>query len=117
MADINSALHNLQYLQQDAQGALPVIPNNGNPRGAYNMARVPTRGVGAAPVPTPDAPIPMPKPTPEDRYPWLRPSQSMDNVRAILQRRNDKQQESFQRIMNQRLEHRPILPGERGRTF
>lgn len=93
MADINSALHNLQYLQQDAQGALPVIPNNGNPAGAYNMASPVMAGPGL-PAPMPAVPqqqpqpgIPMPKPSPADRYPWLRPTQSMDNVRNLLAQR------------------------------
>ena len=30
-----------QTIQQDAQAAMPVIPNNGNPAGAYNMPQQP----------------------------------------------------------------------------
>lgn len=79
MANINSAINGLQYMQQNAQAALPVIPNNGNPAGAYNMP--------VAPVAQEMAPVVQPKPTLADRYPWLKPSASMDNIRAMLDQR------------------------------
>lgn len=81
MALINTGI---QYLDQDAQPNLPVLPNNGNPAGAYNMARPPVVG-----RPTP-APTPITKPAPmpiHERYPWLKPSQSIENVRQMLEQR------------------------------
>jgi hypothetical protein len=58
-------------IQQNIQGQLPVIPNNGNPAGAYNMPQM--ASVGAAP------PVAPPNP-----YQWVEPSQSMVNVRQML---------------------------------
>lgn len=58
-------------MQQNAQAALPVIPNNGNPNGAYNM---PPQGAPMQTLPT----------QPQDKYSWLKPSQSMDNIREFL---------------------------------
>jgi len=59
----------MQDLQQQAQAALPVTPNNGNPNGAHNM---PAAGV-------------LPAAT-GGRYPWLQPSPSMGWVQQMLQR-------------------------------
>lgn len=56
-------------LQQDVQSSLPVIPNNGNPGGAYNM-----------PSPGPQEQ----QAAPEDPYAWLKPSQYMNQVQNIL---------------------------------
>ena len=83
MANINSALHSLQYMQENAQEALPILPNNGNPAGAYNMpAAIPTKPMAAG-----APPVPMQKPALADKYPWLRPSPSVDNIRRLLQNR------------------------------
>lgn len=82
-------------MQQQAQAALPVIPNNGNPAGAFNMP-APTRP--AIPVPAPVAPTQpaMRAPTPPAMtqppvqskyyYPWMNPSPAMDSVRQMLNR-------------------------------
>lgn len=62
-----------QSLQQDVQGSLPVIPNNGNPSGAYNVAAAEPSAPQAAPV---------------DPYAWLKPSAYMDEVNKVLQDQN-----------------------------
>lgn len=51
-------------IQQNAQAALPVIPNNGNPGGAHNM--------------------------PQDRFAWLQPSEAMVNVQKFLAERQQR---------------------------
>lgn len=57
-----------QSMQQDIQSSLPVIPNNGNPGGAYNVASA---------EPTPPA-------APNDPYAWLQPSPYMDMINEII---------------------------------
>lgn len=56
-------------LQQDVQSNLPIIPNNGNPGGVYNM---PHQGQ------------PQQRAAPEDPYAWLKPSPYMEQVKSIL---------------------------------
>lgn len=58
-----------QSIQSDLQSSLPIIPNNGNPGGAYNMA-----------------PAEEGKPTqaPVDPYAWLKPSPYMEQVKKVL---------------------------------
>lgn len=58
-----------QSIQSDLQSSLPIIPNNGNPGGAYNMAP-------AREDKPPQAPI--------DPYAWLKPSAYMDQVKKVL---------------------------------
>lgn len=78
-------------MQANAQQALPVIPNNGNPMGANNMPAArgsilpqqPTGGYDSSGIiPANAKPSPM-----AERFPWLRPSASMDNVRQFLNNR------------------------------
>lgn len=69
MASVQQMLASTGNLQQNAQAALPVIPNNGNPAGAYNMP------------PTEQTP---PKPAGPDLS-WLQPSMAMQEVNATLQ--------------------------------
>lgn len=69
MASTQQMLASTRDLQQNAQAALPVIPNNGNPAGAYNMpqsTQVPAKPAG------PD-------------LSWLQPSAHMQSVNATLQ--------------------------------
>lgn len=70
-------------LQQNAQAALPVIPNNGNPGGAYNMQ-----------------PARMGEPTPTGPdLSWLAPSPYMTNVQntiTAMQQRIAQQQQQVQ---------------------
>lgn len=59
-----------QSIQSDIQGSLPIMPNNGNPAGAYNMPQGEVAASAAAPK--------------EDPYAWLKPSPYMDEVNNIL---------------------------------
>ena len=59
-----------ESLQQDLQGSLPILPNNGNPGGAYNVASAEQPAQQAAPAPDP--------------YAWLKPSAYMDQVNEII---------------------------------
>ena len=58
-----------QSVQQDIQSSLPIIPNNGNPGGAYNVA-----AVGQPPQ---QAAAP-------DPYAWLQPSAYMEEVSKVI---------------------------------
>lgn len=95
---LQNAARGRNAMQQDAQAALPVIPNNGNPGGVYNAPQ--TGGV----VPPQSAPIPQTggnlPPTqapnvmqtggnqaPQHFYPWMRPSPHMDAIRQMLGQR------------------------------
>lgn len=69
MAGAQQMLASLGNMQQNAQAALPVIPNNGNPAGAYNMPQT-----GQTP-PAPAGPD----------LSWLQPSPHMQEVAATLQ--------------------------------
>lgn len=73
MASTQELLTAVTNMQPNAQEALPVIPNNGNPQGAYNMA---SKVAPAGP--------------PRKRGPdlsFLQPSQTMLDFRSQLQRR------------------------------
>ena len=63
MATTQQMLSAITGMQENAQAALPVIPNNGNPAGANNMPQQ-----QQAPSPGPAAPPALP---------WLAPSASM----------------------------------------
>lgn len=73
MSIVEQLVHALVGMQGNAQAALPVVPNNGNPAGANNM---PHNG-------SPDAGGPMPGAGVRD---WSKPSASMDNIRQMLDR-------------------------------
>lgn len=60
-------------IQQDIQGQLPVIPNNGNPGGAYNM---PQQVASTGPVP---------QQAPANPLAWVEPSEYMTNIKQLLQ--------------------------------
>ena len=64
-------------IQQNIQGQLPVIPNNGNPGGAYNMQQVASVQPAQAVAP----------PNP---YQWVEPSQAMQNVRVLLEKQAER---------------------------
>lgn len=74
MANSQAILQAIAGMQQNTQESLPVIPNNGNPGGVHNMPQQPQ----AAPAAAPAAPV--------DKYPWLKPSASVANIRALSQR-------------------------------
>jgi hypothetical protein len=62
MVSTQQMLTAINNMQPNAQAALPVIPNNGNPAGAYNMPQ------GSQPAAAPAA---------APGLPWLQPSASM----------------------------------------
>lgn len=53
-------------VQGNAQAAVPVVPNNGNPGGANNMQRNQQQARAQA------------------RYPWLEPSPSVERIQGML---------------------------------
>ena len=80
-----------QSIQSDVQSALPVIPNNGNPGGAYNMPHSPAEQQQQVAAPDPFA--------------WLKPSSYMEEVKNRLANWDQEVQEGIERIM---------LPQEQG---
>ena len=124
MLSTQQVLQSLIDMQANAQQALPVIPNNGNPMGANNMPRntgiVPphmrqaqggggydSSGInpGAGAPRTPGQFSPM-----AERYPWLKQSASMDNIRSYLNnRRGMFQPRQQQQVPTQ--PQRPVLAG------
>lgn len=71
MATSQQMLSSLLDMQTNAQAALPVIPNNGNPNGAYNMPR--------------QAATPEPAQPAGPDLSWLGPSQHMQTFANTLQ--------------------------------
>lgn len=71
MPSTQQLLQAIGSMQQNTQASLPVIPNNGNPRGANNMPSNPIM-----PSPRPALPGGMPA--------WAEPSASMEIVRQLL---------------------------------
>ena len=97
MLSTQQILQSVIDMQANAQQALPVLPNNGNPMGANNMPH--TGGMiqprqqatpgdydGSGINPAANRPGQRPSPLAE-RYPWLQPSPSMDNIREFLNSR------------------------------
>lgn len=74
-----------QSIQSDVQSALPVIPNNGNPGGAYNMPHSPAEQQQQVAAPDPFA--------------WLKPSSYMEEVKNRLANWDQEVQEGIERIM------------------
>lgn len=72
MPSYQEVLQAITGMQQNAQASLPVIPNNGDPRGANNM-------------PAATAAV-MPSTTGANKFPWLNPSPSMDVLHQLLSR-------------------------------
>ena len=75
MASTQQILSALTDMQRNAQASLPVIPNNGNPAGAYNMPHSKEGAASAAPS-GPD-------------LSWLQPSSHMQNVQSRLAARRN----------------------------
>ena len=72
MSSTQQMLAAITGMQENAQAALPVIPNNGNPAGANNMPHT-QEIAGPAPV-GPD-------------LSWLQPSPAMQHFNTMLQQR------------------------------
>jgi hypothetical protein len=87
MASSQAILSALTNMQANTQAALPVIPNNGNPGGAYNQAAPQPVGqpeqIGASN--TRSGPLYAPKMA--QGYEWLKPSPYMDMVNSYLSQR------------------------------
>lgn len=90
MVSTQDILNNIINMQRNAQEALPIIPNNGNPGGANNMPRaaappmsVPLPAQQRAPAP----PMAAPQQPVEDKWGWLKASPAMSNVRKMLDAR------------------------------
>lgn len=77
-----------QSIQSDLQSSLPIIPNNGNPGGAYNMA------------PSKEDRVPQ---EPIDPYAWLKPSTYMDQVKKILEQQDALLEDAVFEIRNPQL--------------
>lgn len=77
MASTQQILSAVVDMQKTAQGNLPVIPNNGNPAGAYNMPHAAEQGSAPAAPSGPD-------------LSWLQPSQAMSNIQRMLESRRAK---------------------------
>lgn len=77
MAVSQELLSAVSNIQPNAQAGLPVMPNNGNPGGVYNM---PAQTQEVANVPPPQV---------KPGYEWLLPSPAMGTVNAILQRQRE----------------------------
>lgn len=69
MSTTQQILQSMNDMQVNAQGALPVIPNNGNPGGAHNMPQG-TQVASVTPPPNP--------------YQWLEPSPAMQSTQQML---------------------------------
>lgn len=75
MNNTQAVLAAMSRMQSNAQAALPVSPNNGNPGGAYNM---PHGGQQAQPA------------APSDPWPWLQPSPFMQSLQQDLASRSER---------------------------
>ena len=70
MATTPQMLQAINGMQANTQAQLPVIPNNGNPGGAYNMASAEPATAGLPSNPNPLA--------------WMEPSEYMMNIKQLL---------------------------------
>lgn len=92
MSTMQSALSRIFDIQRNAQANVPVLPNNGNPAGAYNMpySQAP-QGAGLANPNTGAMPPHMRPQLPAQAqgplFPWLQSSPSMNIVRQFLANR------------------------------
>lgn len=86
MASTQQILAALTTVQQDAQAAVPVIPNNGNPNGAYNMPSA--QGQEPASPAGPD-------------LSWLQPSQQMQGITELLNKRQGTLDRTLELIRSQ----------------
>lgn len=78
MNNTQAVLAALAGVQSNVQSSLPVIPNNGNPAGAYNMSQPMATGTKEN---TAQA---------ADPWPWLQPSPFMATLQQDLQSRSER---------------------------
>lgn len=100
MNNTQAVLAAMSRMQSNAQAALPVSPNNGNPGGAYNM---PHGGQQAQPA------------APPDPWPWLQPSPFMQSLQQDLASRSERlrQELSFANGVQQMQMQPTVLPVRR----
>jgi hypothetical protein len=79
MASSQAILSAITNMQANAQGALPVLPNNGNPGGAYNMPHAAADQQAQPPAPDP--------------YAWLQPSPFMQSASQMLEQMSARNQQ------------------------
>lgn len=99
MINTHNVLNAVTAMQQNAQAALPVIPNNGNPAGAYNMPQQTMGEMQQQPqqaAPAEKSPY---------YYPWLAPSSHMQGIKDNLAQR----QEMLNSMLSQ-YQPQPIAP-------
>lgn len=89
-----------QSIQSDLQSSLPIIPNNGNPGGAYNMA--PSEETKEQAQPT-------------DPYAWLKPSRYMEEVNVVLQKQDKLLEDTLFNLQNpQQNQLFNLVPNQQG---
>lgn len=97
MSTTQQILQAVNNLQSNAQGALPIIPNNGNPGGANNMPQ----GQQVASV--------TPPPNP---YQWLEPSPAMQSTQQMLSERAKQiEKDMYNEALSQGKYRMQIMPG------
>lgn len=123
MAFSQQLLQAITNLQANAQERLPVLPNNGNPRGANNMPVVPqgqppvaiATDTGVVPAGTKEQPAKSPY-----AYPWLAPSASVERIRNMLSPAVQQPQPvnlNQQQPISQTQPMVPVLPTRRGEMY
>lgn len=95
MASSQQMLSSLLDMQTNAQAALPVIPNNGNPNGAYNMPQ--------------EAATPAPAQPAGPDLSWLGPSQHMQTFANTLQSMQAGIEKSRQRVAEVQQQQPPTV--------
>lgn len=78
MATTQEILSAVSNIQPSAQGALPVMPNNGNPSGAYNMPSATSQQANAEK---------QGQPAEDPRFAWVKPSPAMNRINNYLKQR------------------------------
>lgn len=79
MPTTQEILQALSGMQQNAQANVPVIPNNGNPAGAYNMPYQQTNNGQPNTLPPVSG-----QPDQGHYYPWMNPSPMLEAVRHLF---------------------------------
>lgn len=91
MSSQHELMSAVQSMQANAQANLPVIPNNGNPNGAYNMPRTPSTRT-----------VPTQKPA---QFSWLEPSPAMQQLQETMQQR-----QQYLNAMLGQIRQQPMIP-------
>lgn len=111
MATTQEIMSAMSAVQRNAQQGLPVIPNNGNPQGVYNMPADQMR---------------PPLPATQNKGPdlsWLQPSQHMAMIQAMLsqQQQNLQSQQVSPQVQTPAapattMPQQPVLPAQATNT-